>query len=67
MTEDEEALTEAVLAAKEEFNETISSYGFDPAYFSVDVEAYQLSRDFEPFRHKIKLEDVERTYNYEQT
>jgi len=63
---DREILAGALLAAKEEFEEYIESKGFDPTYFSLDLEGYLLSDEFRPYRHSIELRDMERQEDSEE-
>jgi len=59
LNEEEKVLALALLKAKDAFNDHIHEYGFDAAYFSVELHGHRLSRDFKSYRHSIKMIDEE--------
>lgn len=55
----EELLMEALREAKEAFNDRIHEEGLDAAYFAVNLQGYQLSMNFNKFRHSVEMYDLE--------
>lgn len=64
--DDEELLSKAVREAKKRFNEVIEEEGLDPAYFSIDLQGYQLSVNFTNYRHSVEMYDQERKEEVEE-
>lgn len=56
---DEQLLMEALREAKKAFNDRIHEEGLDPAYFAIDLQGYQLSMNFNKFRHSVEMYDLE--------